>query len=59
IKEGENLQIGLNSKYLKDILSAIEDEEIFINFKDSISPCVVKPLKGNKYTYLVLPIRIN
>lgn len=59
IKEGDDLQIGLNSKYLKDILSAIEDEEIYINFKDSISPCVVKPLKGNKYTYLVLPIRIN
>lgn len=59
IKEGENLLIGLNSKYLKDVLSAIEDEEIIMNFKDQISPCIIKPLKGDKFKYLVLPIRIN
>ncbi len=59
IKEGNDLQIGLNSKYLKDVFSVIEDEEVMINFKDSISPCIIKPLKGDTYTYLVLPIRIN
>ncbi len=59
IKEGENLNIGLNSKYLKDALSVIEDEEIIMNFKDSISPCIIKPLKGEKYKYLILPIRMN
>ena len=59
INDGEGLNIGLNSKYLKDALSVIEDEEIMINFKDSISPCVIKPLKGEKYAYLILPIRMN
>ncbi len=59
IKEGEDILIGLNSKYLKDVLSVIEDEEIVINFKDQISPCIIKPLKGDKFKYLVLPIRIN
>jgi len=59
IKEGENINIGLNSKYLKDALSVIEDEEININFKDSISPCIIRPLKGEKYKYLILPIRMN
>ena len=59
INDGESLNIGLNSKYLKDALSVIEDEEIIMNFKDSISPCVIKPLKGDKYSYLILPIRMN
>ncbi len=59
IKTGDNLLIGLNSKYLKDVLSVIEDEEIMLNFKDQVNPCIIKPLKGDKYTYLVLPIRIN
>lgn len=59
IKEGDDLLIGLNSKYLKDVLSVIEDEEVMINFKDQVSPCIIKPLKGDKYVYLVLPIRIN
>ncbi len=59
INEGEELNIGINSKYLKDALSVIEDEEISINFKDSVSPAIIKPLKGDKYTYLILPIRMN
>jgi len=59
IKEGEDLVIGMNSKYLKDALSVIDDEEIMMNMKDSISPCIIKPLKGDKYTYLILPIRLN
>jgi 4-azaleucine resistance transporter AzlC len=59
INDGASLNIGLNSKYLKDALSVIEDEEIIINFRDSISPCVIKPLKGDKYAYLILPIRMN
>lgn len=59
IKEGEDIVIGMNSKYFKDALSAIDDEEILINMKDQVSPCIIKPLKGNRYTYLVLPIRIN
>lgn len=59
IKEGEDIQIGLNSKYLKDVLTVIEDEEIILNMKDSISPCIIKPLKGDKYKYLILPIRLN
>ncbi|MBQ0041354.1 MAG: DNA polymerase III subunit beta [Clostridiales bacterium] len=59
IKDGNDLQIGLNAKYLKDVFSVIEDEEVIMNLKDSISPCIIKPLKGEKYAYLVLPIRIN
>ncbi|MBQ3291371.1 MAG: DNA polymerase III subunit beta [Mogibacterium sp.] len=59
INDGEGLNIGLNSKYLKDALSVIEDEEIIMNFRDSVSPCIIKPLKGDKYTYLILPIRMN
>jgi DNA polymerase-3 subunit beta len=59
INDSEELNIGINSKYMKDALSVIEDEEIIINFKDSISPAIIKPLKGDKYTYLILPIRLN
>lgn len=59
IKEGDDLVIGMNAKYLKDALSAIDDEEILINMKDQVSPCIIKPLKGDRYIYLVLPIRIN
>ena len=59
INDGDPLNIGMNSKYLKDALSVIDDEEISINFRDSISPCIIRPLKGDKYSYLILPIRMS
>ena len=58
-KEGSDLVIGFNSKYLIDALKVIDDEEINILFNSSVSPCLIKPLSGNEYEYLVLPVRIT
>jgi len=57
-KEGENLEIGFNSKYILDILRVLEDEEIVLEFTSNVSPCLVKPINSEKYVYLILPVRI-
>ncbi len=57
-KNGNDLDIGFNSKYVIDVLKAIDDEKICLNFKTGISPCVVKPVEGDSYEYLILPVRI-
>ena len=51
--------IGFNSKYLMDVLKVIDDEEIVMLFNSSISPCLVRPLSGNRFEYLILPVRIT
>ena len=58
-KEGDDLVIGFNSKYLSDALKAIDDEEICMLFNTSISPCLIRPINGQSYEYLVLPVRIT
>ena len=58
-KEGEDLIIGFNSKYMIEALKAIDDESITMNFNTSISPCLLKPISGEEYEYLVLPVRIT
>lgn len=58
-KIGENLDIGFNSKYLLDVFKAIDDDDIIIEFKSSLSPCAIKPIDSNEYEYLVLPVRIQ
>ena len=58
-RQGDELVIGFNSKYMIDALKAIDDEEISMNFNTSISPCLIKPLAGDAYEYLVLPVRIT
>ncbi len=58
-KEGNDLVIGFNSKYLMDVLKVIDDEQIVMLFNTSISPCLVQPLNGNSFEYLILPVRIT
>lgn len=56
--EGKDLDIAFNSRYFMDMLKVIEDQEICLDFTTSVSPCVVRPIKGNNFTYLLLPVRV-
>lgn len=56
--DGDKLSIAFNPKYLIDALKAIDDEEVYMLFNTPLSPCVFKPLEGESYKYLVLPLRL-
>ncbi len=57
-KEGNDLEIGFNSKFVIDVLKAVDDDEISMNFTTGTSPCVVRPSSGDAFEYLILPVRI-
>ena len=58
--EGKNLEAGFNPKYFLDALRNIDDEEIFVDFGTSISPCIIRPVdEEGDYTYMILPIRLK
>jgi DNA polymerase-3 subunit beta len=57
--EGEDLKIAFNVKYVTDVIRAIEDDEFVMHFNSGVSPCVIVPVEGNAYTYMVLPVRLN
>ena len=57
--EGKNLDAGFNPKYFLDALRAIDDEEIFVDFGTSISPCIIRPTDDGDYIYMILPIRLK
>ena len=40
--EGKNLEAGFNPKYFLDSLKSIDDEEVYVEFGTSISPCLIK-----------------
>ncbi len=58
-KEGTDLDIGFNSKYILEVLKVLNDESIIMEFNTSVSPCLIKPVEGRAYEYLVLPVRIS
>ena len=51
--------IGFNSKYVSDVLKSVGDEEVVLEMSSPVSPCLIKPLEGDSYIYLVLPVRIS
>ena len=56
-KQGEDVQIAFNAKYLLDVLRVLDSENINIEFTGSLSPAVIKPANTDSFLYLVLPIR--
>lgn len=56
--EGNELAIAFNSRYLTDIIHNIGDERIRMCFNSNVSPCMMKPVEGEDFTFLVLPVRI-
>ncbi|MCG8501434.1 MAG: DNA polymerase III subunit beta [Firmicutes bacterium] len=56
---GEDLEIGFNHKYLLDALKTCDCDEVLLEFNNSLSPCIIKPVEGNAFIYLVLPVRLR
>ena len=56
--EGKGLDIAFNARYISDVIKNIEDEELSLRFNSNVSPCVICPSEGDKYIYLVLPVRV-
>ena len=55
---GENLNISFNSKYLIDIASEVEDKNLKMNFKDSVSPVLIEDASDKNSYYVIMPMKI-
>lgn len=54
-KEGKDMMIGFNPRFLMDVLRVIEDETIDIYFFNPKAPCFIRDQESN-YIYLILPV---
>lgn len=57
-KEGKDILIGFNPKFLIDALKVIDDEMIHIYLVNPKAPCFIRDDEG-RYTYLILPVNFN
>jgi len=56
--KGESISIGFNSRYLMDVLMAMDREIITLELNDSLSPCLVKEEGNDAYKCVVMPMRV-
>ena len=54
----ENLNISFNSKYLIDIASEVEDKNLKMNLKDSVSPVLIEDASDKNSYYVIMPMKI-
>ena len=56
--DGDDIEIGFNSKYIMDIVNNLEDEEISINLKDNTSPIIALENSNTDLIYVLMPMRV-
>ncbi|PHJ37784.1 DNA polymerase III subunit beta [Desulforamulus profundi] len=55
--QGEPMQIAFNALYLIDALRANGSENIYLDMSGPLSPGILRPVGGEDYLSLVLPVR--
>jgi len=56
--EGEEVSIGLNARYVLDILNAIEADSVTLNLKDQNHSCLFTVADDDQYKTIVMPMRL-
>lgn len=57
-KDGKDLMIGFNPKFLMDALRVIDDENVDIYLVNPKAPCFIRD-KNQSYIYLILPVNFT
>ena len=57
-KEGKDIMIGFNPKFLIDALKVIDEEEVSIYLMNAKAPCFIRD-DNQQYIYLILPVNFN
>ncbi|RMF92145.1 MAG: hypothetical protein D6736_03975 [Nitrospinota bacterium] len=56
--EGESMHISFNARYLIDVLSVIEEEEVLLELGDHFGPAIIRPKEDQHYLCVVMPMRL-
>lgn len=56
---GNRVEIGFNSKYILDALSAADTDQVKIELGGPVSPVKILPVNDEHFLFLVLPMRLK
>ena len=59
IREGEDVKVAFNAKYLLDVLGVIDTEAIEVELTGEVSPAVIRPQGQDNYTYVLMPMQLE
>lgn len=56
--QGQEFKIGFNARYIQEVLSSMQQEEVDFELNDQLSPGLMRPHNDQSYTCVVMPMRI-
>ena len=56
--DGNEIEIGFNSRYVMDILDNLEGKEIKISFNDNSNPIMIQEKIDSENIYVLMPMRV-
>jgi DNA polymerase-3 subunit beta len=56
---GEPIEIAFNPEFVIAGIESIESEELVLRLSSPLRPGLLRPVEGEDYSYLVMPIRLN
>ena len=56
--DGEEVSIGLNAKYVLDILNVMDVEAVTFNLKDQNHSCLFTSVNDDQYKSIDMPMRL-
>ncbi len=59
IYKGKTMEIGFNERYFSDVLSNLDDEQVFLRFKgEDVGPCVIRSEVDKGFLAVIMPMRL-
>ena len=55
---GESVEIGFNNRYMLEALKNTDTDEVKMVLNGPVSPIVIKPVKGDSFLSIVVPVRL-
>ena len=55
---GKDLEIAFNATYIQDVMRVLDDECVYLNMNNAVTPCVIVPVEGEAFYYMILPVRL-
>ena len=54
----KDLEIAFNATYIQDVMRVLDDECVYLNMNNAVTPCVIVPVEGEAFYYMILPVRL-
>ena len=55
---GDRVEIGFNNRYMLDALKNTDTDEVKMVLNGPVSPIVIKPVQGDSFLSIVVPMRL-